>query len=115
MDGDHLAAARARASEYARGGVLHLVLEVLAYSRDEALDTGRGAGGVTLHAGGSITVADDGRGTETRYDGDGSPVRKPVMATKDLRFFDASRPPALPDDRHPRGVMSQDIVEGRTQ
>ena len=41
----------------------------------EALDTGRGACGVTLHAGGSITVADDGRGTDTRYDGDGSPVQ----------------------------------------
>lgn len=60
---------------------------------------------MTLHADGSISVSDDGRGTDTRHDPNGTPIRKPVMATKDLRFFDALNAPALPDG-HPRRGMS---------
>ena len=50
-------------------------------------------------------VADNGRGTDTRYDERGEPVRKPVMATKDLRFFDTAGAELLPDG-HPRRGMS---------
>lgn len=53
----------------------------------------------------SVSVADNGRGTDTRYDAEGQPVKKPIMATKDLRFFD------FPDaqqlfDGHPAGALS---------
>jgi len=77
----------------------------LAYAADEAEVHGGGASHVTLGADGSISVADDGRGTDTRLDDDGRPVRKPIMATKDLRFFDAPDAPLLPDG-HPRRGMS---------
>ncbi len=52
-----------------------------------------------------MSVADDGRGTDTRFDAGGRAVRKPVMATKDLRFFDHPRARSLPDG-HPRRGMS---------
>lgn len=106
VDGEHLADVRRRADELAPGGVPHLVLEVLAYAAEEA--AARGGGGrchVTLHADGSVTVADDGRGTETGVDETGRTVRKPVMSTQDLRFFDAPDAPLLPDG-HPRRGMS---------
>jgi len=48
-------------------------------------------------------VADDGRGTDTRRDDDGRLVRKPVMATKDLRFFDRDCA-VLPDGSTRRGM-----------
>ena len=89
----------------APGGALHLVLEVVAYAADEADDRGSGICHVTLGADGSISVADDGRGTDTRLDEDGQPVKKPIMATKDLRFFDDPDAPLLPDG-HPRRGMS---------
>ncbi|MBD5785455.1 ATP-binding protein [Cellulosimicrobium terreum] len=107
VDHEHLAAVRERAGELAAGGVAHLVLEVLAYADEEAesQDTvGRAV--VTRHADGSVSVADDGRGTDTRRDGDGRVVRKPVMATKDLRFFDADDSPRLPDARPRRGMST---------
>ncbi|MEU4443695.1 ATP-binding protein [Actinosynnema sp. NPDC050801] len=81
------------------------MLEVLAYAAEEALSTGSGRAVVTLHVDGSVSVADNGRGTGTRVDDRGRAVRKPVMATKDLRFFDAPQPPPLPDG-HPRRGMS---------
>ena len=59
---------------------------------------------MTLHADGSVAVADGGRGTDTRHDADGVPVRKPVMATQDLRFFAAEEPPTLPDGHARRGM-----------
>jgi topoisomerase IV subunit B len=49
-------------------------------------------------------VSDDGRGTETRTDASGKPVRKPVIATKDLRFFDFPGAETLPDGRPRRGM-----------
>lgn len=120
VDHAHLAGIRRAPATYAPGGVRHLVLEVLAYAADEAECTGRGRAVVTAHADGSVSVADDGRGTDTRLDASGRPVKKPVMATKDLRFFDApdatdtfeapgapgaSGAQTLPDG-HPRRGMS---------
>lgn len=102
-DLDHLADVRRRAAELAPGGALHLVLEVLAYASEEADERGRGRCRVTLHADGSVSVADDGRGTDTRFEGD-RPVRKPVMSTRDLRFFDAPDAPLLPDGHPRRGI-----------
>jgi len=105
VDVEHLASIRDRPTVMAPGGALHLVLEVLAYAADEAEVRGGGTSHVTLGADGSISVADDGRGTDTRLDEDGRPVRKPIMATKDLRFFDAPDAQLLPDG-HPRRGMS---------
>lgn len=96
VDQDHLRLVRARARDDELT-VQHLVLEILAYANDEAETLGRpGRCRVTLHVDGSISVTDDGRGTDTRRDGAGRIVRKPVMATKDLRFFDQADV-ALPD------------------
>ena len=106
VDTDHLSDVRARAGELAPGGTCHLLLEVLAYADDEAQSAGRvGRCVVTVHADGALSVADDGRGTDTRVDGSGRTVRKPVMASRDLRFFDVEHPPLLPDG-HPRRGMS---------
>lgn len=106
VDKSHLEAIRATGSRYAPGGLAHLVLEVLAYADDEAESFGRiGECAVTLHPDGSVSVADNGRGTDTRVDEHGQIVRKPVMATKDLRFFDDPPTAALPDG-HPRRGMS---------
>jgi topoisomerase IV subunit B len=78
---------------------------VLAYAAEEAECTGSGRAVVTLHSDGSVSIADNGRGTETRVDDQGRTVKKPVMATKDLRFFDAPDAAILPDG-HPRRGMS---------
>ncbi|MGY0236176.1 hypothetical protein [Longispora urticae] len=104
VDTGHLDGIRRDPSRFAPD-VAHLILEVLAYAADEAEHTGSGRCLVTLHADGSVSVADNGRGTDTRYDDQGRPVRKPVMATKDLRFFDQPDAPLLPDG-HPRRGMS---------
>ena len=58
-----------------------------------------------MHSDESISVADNGRGTETRFDDEGRAIKKPVMATKDLRFFDFPDAQQLPDG-HPRRGMS---------
>jgi DNA gyrase subunit B len=105
VDVAHLERIRRDPATFAPGGATHLVLEVLAYAADEA--ESRGGGGravVTLHADGSISVADNGRGTDTRVDAEGRTVKKPVMATKDLRFFDT--PTVFLPDGHPRRGMS---------
>ncbi|GAA2580659.1 DNA topoisomerase IV subunit B family protein [Streptomyces lienomycini] len=103
-DAAHVAHIRRRAAEFAPGGPLHLVLEVLAYAADEASDRGGGRCVVGLRPDGSLCVRDDGRGTDTRVAEDGRRVRKPVMATKDLRFFDFPGAEMLPDGRPRRGV-----------
>ncbi|WP_208863370.1 ATP-binding protein [Cellulosimicrobium cellulans] len=103
VDHEHLADVRRRARELAPSGVEHLVLEVLAYAAEEAEDRGVGSAVVTLHALGA-TVADDGRGTATLFDDAGRFVKKPVMATRDLRFFDAPAPPVLADGHARRGM-----------
>jgi DNA gyrase subunit B len=106
VDVEHLAEIRDNPARFAPGGLLHLVLEVVAYAADEAASTGGGHGRVTLHADGSVSVADDGRGTDTRHDASGNPIRKPVMATKDLRFFDTTPAAQQLADGHPRRGMS---------
>jgi topoisomerase-4 subunit B len=105
VDRQHLGAIRSAASIFAPGGATHLVLEVLAYAVDEAAYVEAPHAVVTVHADGSISVADNGRGTDTRVDEQGQVVRKPVMATKDLRFFESPSPPLL-SDGHPRRGMS---------
>lgn len=104
VDDTHLADVRRRAAELAPGGALHLVLEVLAYASEEATERGGGRCRVTFGPDGSMTVADDGRGTDTRLDEHGRAVRKPVMSTRDLRVFDAVDGPVLPDGHPRRGV-----------
>ena len=107
VDTDHLAEVRREPDVFAAGGTTHLILEVLAYAADEAEWTGTtGRCLVTLHADGSVSVADDGRGTDTRDDGAGEPVRKPIMATKDLRFFDFPDAQQLPDGHARRGMSA---------
>lgn len=105
VDHDHLAQIRLHPEKFAPGGVRHLILEVVAYPADEAEWNGGGHCVITLHPDGSVSVADDGRGTDTRFDEDGQVVKKPVMATKDLRFFDRPGAQTLPDG-HPRRGMS---------
>ena len=105
VDHEHFAQIREQPATYAPGGVEHLILEVLAYAADEAESTGRGGRGiVTLHADGSVSVADDGRGTDTRVDAEGRVIKKPVMGTKDLRFFDDPDAETLPDGHARRGM-----------
>lgn len=91
----------------AAGGRRHLMLEVLAYAQDEAASLGHTATAtVTVGSDGRVTIDDDGRGTDTRMDSDGSIVRKPVMATEDVRFNDAAHAPPLPDGLPRRGMSS---------
>ena len=106
VDVAHLEGVRRAPDRYAPGGATHLVLEVIAYAADEAEAAGTTTGWcrVTLHADGSVSVSDDGRGTDTRTDPTGRPVRKPVMSTKDIRFFDSPEPPLLPDGHPRRGI-----------
>lgn len=106
VDADHLAQIRHHADLYGAGGRRHMILEVLAYANDEAESIGHvGRAVVTANADGTLTVTDDGRGTDTRLDSDGSIIRKPVMATRDVRFFDVPDGPRLPDGL-PRHGMS---------
>ncbi|HET8836508.1 MAG TPA: hypothetical protein VFN08_17410, partial [Gemmatimonadales bacterium] len=52
---------------------------MIAYAADEAPNTGTAARCfVSLHNDGSVSVADNGRGTDTRYDEQGQPIKKPV-------------------------------------
>src|SRR5215207_2821083 len=104
VDAGHLAEIRQHPATFAPGGVLHLVLEVIAYAADEAESTAQGRCVVTLHNDGSMSVADNGRGTDTRYDEQGQPIKKPVMATKDLRYFEFPDAQWLPDGRPRRGM-----------
>ncbi len=105
VDRGHLESIRARPDHYAPGGLTHLVLEVIAYAQDEAEAQGRpGLCVVTFHAHGSVSVTDDGRGTDTRQSGGGEAVKKPVMGSKDIRFFDPGHDVRLPDGELRRGM-----------
>jgi topoisomerase IV subunit B len=104
VDHDHLERIRRDPRAYSPGGPTHLVLEVLAYAVDEAEYGESPAAIVTLHPDGSISVSDNGRGTDTRPDGDAPPVRKPVMSTQDLRFFESASAPVLSDGYARRGL-----------
>ncbi|MCX5425762.1 ATP-binding protein [Streptomyces sp. NBC_00078] len=112
VDLGHLARIRREPAKFAPGGPAHLVLEVVAYAADEASSRGGGRCAITLHRDGSVSVVDDGRGTDTRVDDHGRIVKKPVMASKDLRFFDSPDAERLPDG-HPRRGMS--VVAGLSE
>jgi topoisomerase-4 subunit B len=103
LDREHVELIRRQPAVYSPGGPLHLVLEALAYPTDEAAYGDAPRAVVTLHADGSVSVVDNGRGTDTRSEG-GRPVRKPVMATKDLRFFDSPGAQQLSDGHPRRGI-----------
>ncbi|WP_280242038.1 ATP-binding protein [Nocardia abscessus] len=105
VDSAHLESIRREPETMAPGGVRHLILEVVAYAADEAECTEGARCVVTLHADGSVSVSDNGRGTDTRTDEQGRHVKKPIMASKDLRFFDSPDAQDLPDG-HPRRGMS---------
>jgi topoisomerase IV subunit B len=105
VDRAHLAGIRRNPALYAAGGVQHLVLEVVAYAADEAEARGGGRCAVTFQRDGSVVVSDDGRGTATRPDDQGRVIRKPVMSTKDVRFFDSPDAYVLPDG-HPQLAAS---------
>jgi topoisomerase-4 subunit B len=105
LDVEHLEQIRRDSTAFAPSGAVHLILEVLAYAAEEAISNGFGRALVTLHRNGSVTIADNGRGTDTRVDDQGRTIKKPVIATKDLRFFD-SGPAVLLPDGHPRRGMS---------
>ena len=106
VDRGHLDAVRASAMAFAPSGTLHLLHEVLAYVADEAEACGMAAAPceVIWCADGSFSVRDFGRGTDTRRDVSGASIRKPVMATKDLRFFDNPSTQTLPNGAARRGM-----------
>ncbi len=104
-DAEHIAGIRADPERYARGGVAHLLLEVVAHPVDEMTWGTTDRVRVTLHADGSISVEDNGRGTNVFFDESGQVVVKPIMATRDLRFFELPDAPLLPDGL-PRCGMS---------
>ncbi|WP_447647187.1 ATP-binding protein [Microbacterium forte] len=107
VDVDHLHGIRDERAMYEPGGRRHQILEVLAYADDEAAGLGRiGHVVVSISRDGSVSVADDGRGTDTRTDGGGDIVRKPVMATRDVRFFESASAPLLPDGLPRRGMST---------
>lgn len=113
VDRDHLADVRTRAVEL--GGVAHMLLEVLAYPAEEAAENDGGRCEVTLLADGSVRVADAGRGTAVFRDADGRVLRKPVMATRDVRFFGADDAPPLPDGRPRRGMSVVAALSSRLE
>lgn len=104
VDAGHLARIRRDPAAFAPGGMRHLVLEVVAYAADEAEAGSGGRCAVTFCRDGSVSVSDDGRGTATRRDDHGCVVKKPVMSTKDLRFFDSPDAQLLPDGHPRRGI-----------
>ncbi|WP_426996577.1 ATP-binding protein [Pseudarthrobacter sp. N5] len=104
LDADHLTQIRRDPAVFAPDGIQHLILEVIAYAVDEAESTTPGSCVVTLHGDGSVSVADNGRGTDTLYDADGRPIKKPVMSTRDIRFFDLRDAQILPDGHARRGM-----------
>lgn len=106
VDSEHLRHIGEHPEEFAPGGVRHLLHEVLAYVADEvhAVPGGDPRCEVALLHDGSLSVRDYGRGTDARVDDEGMLLRKPVMATKDLRFFEAVNGALLPDGHPRRGV-----------
>jgi hypothetical protein len=105
LDVEHLERIRQEPAVFAPTGALHLVPEVLAYAADEARASRAGKAIVALYPDGSVSIEDNGRGTAVRLDSQGRALKKPVMATKDLRFFDFPGAAVLPDG-HPRRGMS---------
>lgn len=69
LDDRHIERVRREPVIFAPGGVLHMVLEVLAYAADEAEHAGPGSAVITMHHDGPVPAAGDGRGTATRTGG----------------------------------------------
>lgn len=106
-DAVHIQRIRDERGRYEAGGRRHQILEVLAYADDEAEHRGRqGLAIVRITHDGDVSITDDGRGTDTRRDASGAMIRKPIMATADLRFFESSAPPLLPDGLPRRGMST---------
>src|SRR4051794_5243023 len=84
VDTAHLSDIRRRPESFVPGGATPLLREGAPYAAEEVAEAGSGTCRVTLQGDGSIPAADDGRGTDTRLDDRGQPVRKPVMSTPDL-------------------------------
>lgn len=103
VDHEHVRAIQASPAAYAPD-ICHLVLEVLAYPLDEADWGATNEVVITLHTDGSISVSDNGRGTDTRLDAAGRPIVKPIMSTRDLRFFDVTDAPLLLDGVRRSGI-----------
>lgn len=107
LDEDHLRSIQKAREDYVSGGRRHLILEILAYANDEAEALGRvGLALVKTSADGAVSVTDNGRGTDIRIDAEGLIVRKAVMSTKDVRFFDSAEAPELPDGLARRGIST---------
>jgi topoisomerase IV subunit B len=104
VDRAHIERIRRQPAVYAPSGRLHLVLEVLAYAAEEAEQADSGEAIVTLHSDMSVSIFDNGRGAATDTSGPGPAVRKPVMSSRDIRFFDSPHPPLLPDGYPRRGL-----------
>ena len=104
VDVGHLERIRDAPALFAPGGVGHLILEVVACAEEEAEANGGGRCSITLHADGSVEVSDNGRGTDTLVGSQGQVVKKPIMVSRDLRFFDATDVPCLPDGHPRRGI-----------
>jgi topoisomerase-4 subunit B len=104
VDHEHIRHIRRDPAGFAPGGTAHLILEVLGYASEEAEATGGGSCSITLHADGSVAVSDRGRGTDTVVDVEGNAAKKPLMSTRDLRYFSASSPPPLADGQPRRGM-----------
>lgn len=81
---------------------------MLAYAVDESVEGATRSIDISIRPDGSVQVADDGRGTDTRCDAEGAWQVKPVMATRDLRFFDVPGTPVLVDgvDRSGMSVVA---------
>lgn len=102
-DASHLAHISRHPRVFASGGVQHLVLEVIAYAADEA-EAGGGWCVAVFCRDGSVSVTDGGRGTDAYRDDRHHVVKKPVMSSKDLRFFDFPCAQLLPDGHPRRGI-----------
>ena len=93
---DHVLDIQKNWEQFSRGGVTHLALEVIAYAVDEANEGTTNQIWVTLRQDGAICVADNGRGTAI-HENAGNILVKPIIATRDLRFFGIAGAPILPD------------------
>jgi DNA gyrase subunit B len=106
VDYAHLDDARRAVGDINTPEIVHMILEILSYADDEAAARGTSGHAVVRVGASEISVTDDGRGTDTRRDRDGSVVRKPVMATKDVRFYGNDAAPLLPDGARRRGMST---------
>jgi DNA gyrase subunit B len=85
-------------------GVVHLLLEVLAYVQDEAIAGGAKRARVEC-LGDRFVVSDDGRGTQmVRNPDTGALLVKPIMASADLRYFGRDDAPLLESGAKRSGI-----------